>query len=50
VYTELSEILQVELHRALSGQSTPEAALHSAASGMRTLLVRSGLADEGLPR
>jgi multiple sugar transport system substrate-binding protein len=50
VYTELSEILQVELHRALSGQSTPEAALHGAASGMRTLLARSGLAEEGLPR
>jgi multiple sugar transport system substrate-binding protein len=50
VYTELSEILQVELHRALSGQLTPEAALHRAASDMRTLLARSGLADEGLPR
>ena len=46
VYTELSEILQVELHRALSGQATPEAALHRAASDMRALLARSGLADE----
>jgi multiple sugar transport system substrate-binding protein len=50
VYTELSEILQVELHRALSGQLTPEAALHRAASDMRTLLARSGLADQGVPR
>ena len=50
VYTELSEILQVELHRALSGQATPADALHRAASDMRTLLARSGLAPEdGLP-
>jgi multiple sugar transport system substrate-binding protein len=47
VYTELSEILQVELHRALSGQATPETALHRAASDMRVLLTRSGLTDEG---
>ena len=46
VYTELSEILQVELHRALSGQETPEAALRRAAADMRTLLARSGLAGE----
>jgi multiple sugar transport system substrate-binding protein len=45
VYTELSEILQVDLHRALSGQDTPEAALRRAAAGMRVLLARSGLAD-----
>jgi multiple sugar transport system substrate-binding protein len=46
VYTELSEILQVGLHRALSGQDTPEAALRVAAADMRTLLRRSGLAGE----
>ena len=45
VYTELSEILQVELHRALSGQDTAEAALRRAAAGMRALLARSGLVD-----
>jgi multiple sugar transport system substrate-binding protein len=50
VYTELSEILQVELHRALSGQATPEAALRRAAADMRALLARSGLAGEGLRR
>jgi multiple sugar transport system substrate-binding protein len=48
VYTELSEILQVELHRALSGQETPEAALRRAAADMRALLARSGLAEEGM--
>jgi multiple sugar transport system substrate-binding protein len=48
VYTELSEILQVELHRALSGQATPEAALRRAAADMRALLARSGLAAEGV--
>jgi multiple sugar transport system substrate-binding protein len=47
VYTELSEILQVEVHRALSGQATPETALHRAAADMRTLLARTGLAGEG---
>ena len=47
VYTELSEILQVEVHRTLTGQATPEAALHRAASDMRALLARSGLAEEG---
>jgi multiple sugar transport system substrate-binding protein len=46
VYTELSEILQVELHRALSGQDSPETALRRAAAGMRALLARAGLAGE----
>jgi multiple sugar transport system substrate-binding protein len=50
VYTELSEILQVGLHRALSGQQTPEAALHQAAGEMRALLVRSGLAEAQVSR
>jgi multiple sugar transport system substrate-binding protein len=43
VYSELSEILQVRVHRALSGQQTPADALRDAAREMRTLLARSGL-------
>jgi multiple sugar transport system substrate-binding protein len=46
VYTELSEILQVELHRALSGQAAPESALRNAAAAMRALLARAGLDGE----
>jgi multiple sugar transport system substrate-binding protein len=49
VYSELSEILQVRLHRALSGQQIPEAALRDAAREIRALLVRSGLGPEGTP-
>ena len=44
VYAELSETLQVALHRALSRQQEPAAALHDAATEIRALLVRSGLA------
>jgi hypothetical protein len=44
VYSELSEILQVRLHRALTGQQTPTDALRDAAGEIRTLLTRSGLA------
>jgi multiple sugar transport system substrate-binding protein len=44
VYSELSELLQVHVHRALSGQQEPEAALTRAAAEMRALLSRSGLA------
>jgi multiple sugar transport system substrate-binding protein len=44
VYTELSEILQVYLHRALTRQQAPDEALHAAAADIRALLVRSGLA------
>jgi multiple sugar transport system substrate-binding protein len=47
VYSELSEILQVRLHRALSGQQAPEAALREAAREIRTLLARAGLAPDG---
>ena len=46
VYTEISEILQVRLHRALTGQEPPEAALRAAAREIRTLLARSGLSAE----
>jgi len=43
VYSQLSGILQIHLHRALTGQETPDAALRSAAAQMRTLLSRAGL-------
>jgi multiple sugar transport system substrate-binding protein len=46
VYSELSETLQVRVHRALSGQQTPEAALADAASEIRALLARTGLAGQ----
>src|SRR5690606_15713227 len=38
VYTELSELLQVELHRALTGQKPAAEALHHAAAGIREVL------------
>jgi multiple sugar transport system substrate-binding protein len=44
VYSELSELLQVRLHRALTSQQTPDAALRDAAADIRRLLERSGLA------
>lgn len=44
VYTQLSEILQVRLHRTLTGQQEPDAALEEAAREMRQLLARTGLA------
>jgi multiple sugar transport system substrate-binding protein len=42
VYTELSGILQVQLHRALTGQVEPQAALRQAAREMNALLDRTG--------
>jgi multiple sugar transport system substrate-binding protein len=44
VYTELSEMLQVHLHRVLSGQEEPAPALFAAAHEIRALLTRAGLA------
>jgi multiple sugar transport system substrate-binding protein len=44
VYSELSDVLQVRLHRALTGQQAPAAALQDAAAEIRALLARSGLA------
>jgi multiple sugar transport system substrate-binding protein len=44
VYTELSGILQIQLHRALTGQAEPAAALAQAARAMRRLLERVELA------
>jgi multiple sugar transport system substrate-binding protein len=43
VYTQLSEILQIHLHRALTRQAEPGAALASAAREMQELLDRAGL-------
>ena len=43
VYTELSEILQIQLHRALSRQAEPADALARAAAEMQELLDRVGL-------
>lgn len=47
VYTQLSELLQVRLHRALTGQMEPAQALSDAAQAMRELLERVGLAPGG---
>jgi multiple sugar transport system substrate-binding protein len=46
VYTELSAILQVWLHRALTRQAEPGPALAAAARAMRVLLERVELAPE----
>jgi multiple sugar transport system substrate-binding protein len=43
VYTQLSEILQIHLHRALTRQAEPAAALAQAQSEMQRLLNRVGL-------
>ena len=43
VYNQLSEILQIYLHRALTRQTTPEAALARAQTEMQQLLDRVGL-------
>jgi multiple sugar transport system substrate-binding protein len=45
VYTQLSEILQIQLHRALTGQAEPREALEKAADQMRRLLRTVGLAE-----
>ena len=46
VYSELSEILQVRIHRALTQQQRPAAALQEAAREIRALLTRAGLSTE----
>jgi multiple sugar transport system substrate-binding protein len=43
IYTQLSEILQIHLHRALTRQSEPAAALSRAQTEMQRLLNRAGL-------
>jgi multiple sugar transport system substrate-binding protein len=44
VYSELSQILQVSLHRALTRQQDPRPALQDAAGSMRRLLAKAKLA------
>jgi multiple sugar transport system substrate-binding protein len=46
VYSELSGLLQVRLHEALTGQRDPGEALSRAAREMRALLARKGLQPE----
>jgi multiple sugar transport system substrate-binding protein len=43
IYTELSEILQIELHRALVRQVEPRDALNSAAARINALIERTGM-------
>jgi len=43
IYTELSEILQIELHRALVRQVEPRDALNSAAARINALIDRTGM-------
>lgn len=43
VYTQLSEILQIRIHRVLTLQQEPRPALEEAAREMRSLLTRVGL-------
>lgn len=44
LYAELSEVLQVRVHEALTGQKSPRRALDDAADAMRERLTRAGLA------
>jgi multiple sugar transport system substrate-binding protein len=46
VYTELSEILQIALHRALTDQQAPRAALADAAAAIQALLDKAGLSAD----
>jgi multiple sugar transport system substrate-binding protein len=48
VYTQLSDILQIDLHRALTRQLEPAAALAHAAREMQALLDRVGLGEGGI--
>jgi multiple sugar transport system substrate-binding protein len=45
IYSQLSELLQIDLHRALSGQLAPERALHDAARAMNALVERTHIRD-----
>jgi multiple sugar transport system substrate-binding protein len=47
LYSQLSEILQIYLHRALTRQQEPAAALAHAATEMQALLDRVGLGEGG---
>ena len=46
VYSQLSGILQIHLHRVLTRQEEPEQALNAAADSMRRLLATAGLRKE----
>ena len=46
VYSELSELLQISLHRALTRQQEPREALAEAAAAMRALLVKVRLTPD----
>jgi len=48
VYTELSEILQIHLHRVLTRQDEPAAGLRAAAAEMQALLNRVGLGEHAI--
>jgi ABC-type glycerol-3-phosphate transport system substrate-binding protein len=41
IYSQLSDLLQVQLHRALTGQAAPAYALREAASQMNALVERT---------
>ena len=43
IYTELSEILQIELHRALVRQAEPREALNAAAARINAVIERTGM-------
>ena len=43
IYTEMSEILQIELHRALVRQAEPQEALNAAAAKINALIERTGM-------
>lgn len=43
IYSQLSELLQIQLHRALTGQATPADALREAARTMNALVERTGI-------
>ena len=43
VYAELSDIVQIHVHRCLSGQESPAAALHAASHDIEALFARVGL-------
>jgi len=45
IYSQLSELLQIDLHRALSGQVAPDQALHDAARAMNALVERTHIRD-----
>lgn len=50
IYTELSEALQIELHRALARQASPEEALRAAARRMNEVIEQSGVRRFSEPR